>query len=223
MITYLIKSNNNFINEDFFNDINQLLNESGVEISDITGCTDLAIKLIGISKQISSKFNGKVYYKSDNIKDKIENLDKTVNKIDEELEEIKSNNYKPKASTIAKYFISFTILYLGSSLCIGSTSAMISYSGSKFAVKGYNIGKNIAIKQMTKAVEVATVESALITKSISYGSVVAVLTPILSISTTVAFLHDYKKSLEKWKNNLLTLRNDLDYEYKKMKKIESQK
>ena len=84
--------------------INDYLTEAGTGIEHISGFYQLATSLIALAKRIGGKLTGKKNYTSKSIEYQIDRCEKLRNRIDEELEDLKNNNYKIKPSYVAKNF-----------------------------------------------------------------------------------------------------------------------
>lgn len=167
--------------------------ETGINIGDVNGFNMLATKLIALAKKAVGKLkkdeNASVKY----TQSIIDQLDRTIERIDEELKNADNKDFKVSAGRIAKLFFGNFSLYLTCSMIGGAI--------------GLGIGNLIVFdKTDTKAFRKSVNKDA-IKDTIPYA---LVLDTVLSIMDTGFMLADYKNSLKEWKKNLLAEKRRLE-------------
>lgn len=214
------------INENCYNgeEIDSYLTEAGTGIEHISGFYQLATSLIALAKKIGGKLIGKKNYTSKSIEYQINRCEKLRDRIDEELEDLKNNNYKIKPSYVAKnFFGSFIALITTTSiegwllLKIDKVST-VSLFRQNMNVK-YKYGKNFvdSLSDRYKATAKRSLDNSFIDAydagmngidtdykklGITAQKITLIISAILAAGTTVAILSDYKKSLIEWKEAL---------------------
>lgn len=239
--------NSILINENCY-DIDYYITESGTNIGQISGFSQLATFMIATAKKVGGKLTGKKNYTSKSIEYQIEKLKKLSNNIDEELEDLKNNNYKIKPSYVAKNFfgcfISLTVATsIESAILIGFNKQNTKLIVRQSLNNRYNIAKE-AIDKVSKGNtnfasaakqgldhayidafdnSMKSIDARYKAAGITAQKIALVISAIIAAGTTVVILKDYKKSLIDWKKNIDENIKLLEKAHKKALEKESQK
>lgn len=177
--------------------VNFFLTEAGINIGDVNGFNMMATKLIASVKKIINKLKKDDQASVKYTQSIIDQLDKTITRVDEEIEEADNKEFKASATRIAKLFFGYLSLYFTSGMIGGVVGAEIGSAVGNVVTKGRR--PKAARRNITKTV--------IKEELLPYA---AILSTVMSIINTGFVLADYKNALKEWKKNLVAEKKRLE-------------